>query len=47
MFGYILAEKTGVEALWRSEENCPRNLIYITSVVAGVENPGGGGGGGD
>ncbi len=53
MLGHRLAEKTWVEALWRREEKCPRNLIYITSVVAGVEKPGatgerclGGGGGG-
>jgi hypothetical protein len=39
MLGYRLAEKTGVEALWRREENCPQNLIYITSIVAGVEKP--------
>jgi hypothetical protein len=44
MLGYRLAEKTGVEALLRREENCPRNLIYITSVVAGVEKPGATGG---
>ncbi len=52
MLGYRLAEKNGVEALWRREENCLQNLIYITSVVAGVKNRGrregdvwGGGGG--
>jgi hypothetical protein len=40
MLGYRLAKKTGVEALWRREENCPLNLIYITFVVEGVEKPG-------
>ncbi len=53
LLGYRLAEKTGVEALWRREEKWRRNLISITSVVAGVEKLGatggrrrGGGGGG-
>jgi hypothetical protein len=44
MLGYRLAEKSGVEALWRREEKCPRiefkrpwNLISITFVVPWVE----------
>ncbi len=53
MLSHRLAEKTRVEALWRREENFLGNLIYITSLVAGVEKPGrlegdvweGGGGG--